>query len=123
MRHWLAAVVVTAGLATAACGRRPMPPAGETPPGPVVSVVMKEWTIEPASLRVREVSVTFSIRNDGVVDHNFAIEGRRDADAGTIKPGEVKTLSVRLEAGTYTTYCNLPGHREAGMVAQLVVAP
>jgi plastocyanin len=31
------------------------------------------------------------------------------------------TKKVKLKAGTYTMYCNLPGHRAAGMVATLIV--
>jgi len=123
MRYSLVAVMlVAAGLGTAACGRRPVPPGGDAP-RPAIDVVAREWTFEPAPLNVRAGPVTFRVRNEGMVDHNFGIAQHPGAEVGGIKPGESKTLSVRLDAGTYTAYCSLPGHREAGMAAEIRVAP
>jgi len=123
MRYSLVAVVlVAAGLGMVGCGRRPIPPSGDAP-RTAIDVVATEWSFTPAPLNLRAGPVTFRIRNEGVVDHNFGIERRPGAEVGGIKPGESKTLTVRLDAGTYTAYCSLPGHREAGMAAEIRVAP
>lgn len=37
-------------------------------------------------------------------------------------PGETVTATFTIDqAGTYTAYCSVPGHRDAGMVASLEV--
>lgn len=122
MRHWLVAVaLVAAGLGTAACGRRAMSPGGASPPGPTVDVVLREWTIEVPPLR--SGPVVLRVHNEGVVEHNLTIEGRPGADTGLVHPGATATLAVRLDTATYTVFCNVPGHREAGMAAELRVTP
>jgi len=35
--------------------------------------------------------------------------------------GDSTTVTVNLPAGTYTFYCSVPGHKEAGMTGTLVV--
>ena len=35
--------------------------------------------------------------------------------------GGSKTLSVNLKPGTYTFFCEVPGHRQAGMYGTLTV--
>ena len=35
--------------------------------------------------------------------------------------GGTKTFAVTLTAGTYTYYCSVPGHRQAGMQGTLTV--
>jgi plastocyanin len=35
--------------------------------------------------------------------------------------GETATGKIRLEAGTYEFYCSVPGHKQAGMVANIIV--
>ena len=35
--------------------------------------------------------------------------------------GGTKTLSLNLPAGTYTFYCSVPGHEQAGMKGTLTV--
>jgi uncharacterized cupredoxin-like copper-binding protein len=122
MRHWLfAGMLVAAGLGLAACGGRFSPPSGTTPPSQVIEVVAKEWAFEPATIAVRAGRLIFRVKNDGVVEHNFALEQRPGAEVSAIKPGEAKSLAVTLGPGTYTVFCNLPGHREAGMVASVRV--
>jgi uncharacterized cupredoxin-like copper-binding protein len=52
--------------------------------------------------------------------HDFAVDGLGlVADVGG---GETTTQRLRIdEAGTYTFYCTIPGHRDGGMEGSLVV--
>ena len=68
-------------------------------------------------------SVTFTLTNDAPVPHNLAIEGN-GVNAGpsdTIDNGATADLTVDLKPGTYTFFCAIPGHREAGMEGTLTV--
>jgi uncharacterized cupredoxin-like copper-binding protein len=68
-------------------------------------------------------SDTFTLTNDAPVPHNLAIEGN-GVEAGpsdTIQGGATADLTVDLKAGTYTFYCAVPGHRQAGMEGTLTV--
>jgi len=98
-----------------ACGAK-------TPPPSAVNVSVKEWMIEPMDMTVAAGNVTFTVTNDGTLDHDFAIENAGKIDL--ITPGDTKTLEVTLEPGTYNILCDLAGHKEAGMTGTLtVVAP
>jgi plastocyanin len=59
------------------------------------------------------------------VAHNFTIQQGSSGPAIGATPtfqGGTKTLSVKLQPGTYTFYCSVPGHRQAGMVGTLTVS-
>jgi uncharacterized cupredoxin-like copper-binding protein/mono/diheme cytochrome c family protein len=72
----------------------------------------KEVTI-PAN-----TDVTFTIPNDGVTAHDFSIDALNiHVD---VAPGETKTVVVNAPPGSYEYYCNVPGHKEAGMVGKLI---
>ncbi len=120
MRKWEAAVLLLVALPAAACGR-PAPPDGSTPAGQTVTVTAHEWAFDPATLQAKPGSVTFQVRNNGAVEHNFFIENVPRGAVEAIQPGQTKVLTVTVAAGEYTLICNLPGHREAGMVATLKV--
>ena len=60
------------------------------------------------------VEVTYT--NDGSTAHNLLIEGVSDFK---LNVGDVDTGTVELAAGNYEIYCDLAGHKAAGMVADL----
>jgi uncharacterized cupredoxin-like copper-binding protein len=61
------------------------------------------------------------VTNDGTTTHNLVVE---DTDAATadLAAGASEDLDLAgLEAGTYTVFCSIPGHRDAGMETALQV--
>jgi plastocyanin len=66
--------------------------------------------------------VTIELTNDGTTPHTLLIDG--DADFQKLEAagkGKSDSETVALTPGTYTIYCDVPGHRAAGMEATLVV--
>lgn len=71
--------------------------------------------------------VTFVIENEGSVDHEF--ESGEKGEAGVaeiiIPPGRTRRVAwtAPSQPAVYTFYCDLPGHRAAGMEITLRVIP
>jgi len=85
----------------------------------VATLVLTEFSIS-GDLTVPAGHVILNVVNKGNVDHNVRVAG------GDITPDlardESATLDLGvLEPGTYELICELPGHKEAGMVATLTV--
>lgn len=88
---------------------------GATP----TAVALTEFSIAPATVGL---GGSLLVANEGTVAHNLVVEDTelRTAD---LAAGEEEELSVAdLDAGTYTVFCQIAGHREAGMEADLTVA-
>jgi plastocyanin len=63
--------------------------------------------------------VTIEMPNKSGIDHNITIDG---LGKGPIVKNGVSSFKATLQAGkTYTYYCEVPGHREAGMQGTLTV--
>jgi plastocyanin len=68
--------------------------------------------------------VTISLKNVSGVTHNVAIQSGTSGPVLGATPIEAKgdsSISVSLKPGTYTYFCQVPGHRQAGMVGTLTV--
>jgi uncharacterized cupredoxin-like copper-binding protein len=70
--------------------------------------------------------VKFFYVNEGSAPHTLLIEDSEGNDVAGFKlevssRGDVDAGAVALEAGEYTVYCDIPGHRQAGMHAPLSV--
>ena len=63
--------------------------------------------------------ITIEMPNKSGIDHNLAIEGT-SIKTPIIKNGVAKATGT-LKPGTYTYFCEVPGHRAAGMVGKLTV--
>lgn len=68
-------------------------------------------------------SLEVTIECTGSVEHNIVLEGvNDDAIIAECTGGESGTGTVEVEAGSYTYYCSIPGHREAGMEGQITIS-
>jgi len=79
------------------------------------------YTASSATAKAGEVTVEFN--NPQALTHDVAIEGASGEEVGKtelIAEGEDST-TVNLKPGTYTYFCTVPGHREAGMEGTLTV--
>jgi plastocyanin len=66
--------------------------------------------------------VTIVLTNDSSVEHDVAIEGNGvDVQSDLVDNGGTSDASATLTAGTYTFFCTVPGHEEAGMKGTLTV--
>ncbi len=87
--------------------------------GPPAEVVSYDIYFEPDELTIpADVDVVVSLPNEGASLHNFAIDELGiDVD---IQPGATEEVVINAPAAIYEYYCNVPGHKQAGMVGTLV---
>jgi uncharacterized cupredoxin-like copper-binding protein len=123
----LSALALGVALVLTGCSGATPTPAGPTqPPSESFTVdALDSFKYDPMELTVKAgEQVTVVLNNKGVLEHNFVIDefnvalgpiaGGTQSQPGTFTP---------TEPGTYTFYCNVPGHKEAGMVGTLTVTP
>ena len=83
-----------------------------------------ELTYSAKRLTATPGQVTITYRNTGNIPHNIAVRGaklRRPVVGKVVPKGGTSRVRTRLRAGTYTFYCSVPGHAQAGMKGTLVV--
>jgi plastocyanin len=111
--------VAIATLALAACGADEAPAAegsGSGDAGLVVAVDGLELDEDEYVSPAGEIAIEYV--NDGSLPHTLLVEG---VDGFELRVGDTDSGSVELEPGSYTLFCDLPGHRESGMEATLTV--
>lgn len=86
-----------------------------------------EFTFAPNHLEVPvDSEVAITLKNEGVIAHNLIVvkdgETKPNPKLASVQRGNEDTLHVRFrEAGDYRFYCNVPGHKEAGMTGMIRV--
>ena len=125
MRRNLVTGALLAMIVLAGCGGDDEPggsaAAGTQAGGTTVDVWAEDIRFAQERYQASAGAVDVRYHNDGSIIHTLVIEdvdgfklevtGHGDDDGGT----------VDLEAGEYTIYCDVAGHREAGMEATLEV--
>ncbi len=91
-----------------------------------VSLSETEFKITPATAKASKTGkITITVTNNGTITHALAVQ----TPAGPVKtphiaPGQSAKLTVDISmAGSYTFFCPIGNHRQAGMHGMLVVGP
>lgn len=87
----------------------------------ILTVVAGDTFYEQTELSADAGTIAIELDNQGQIPHNVVIEqnGTKVVEA---QGGQTATGTVDLESGTYTFYCDIIGHREAGMEGSLEVS-
>lgn len=109
----------------------PLPPGGgeASPPAVTgvealptsVSITYVDFAFEPAEVSIAaDTDVTFQFQNAGATQHAYKVDAL-EIGSKTINAGETDSIVVNAAAGTYESYCPVPGHKDLGMVGTLIV--
>ena len=94
----------------------------DSPPVASIDVVAGDDFFDPDRITAPEGRVEFILANRGEDAHTFVIQGI-GFKLRVFEADELDSGVVRLEPGEVAFYCDIEGHREAGMEGVLVVEP
>lgn len=119
-------LVLTASIVLTACN------GGSSTPAPTIgaktiAVDAAEFAFTPNKFDAKVGDkLTFKITNKGTLDHSFVIAGpdgvvitRTDVKQG----GSASLDFTPTKAGAYQISCDVPGHKDSGMVGTLTITP
>lgn len=87
-----------------------------------VTVVAEDIDFPQKQFEAPAGEVTIAYENQGQIRHTLVIEDVEGWETLEVEEsGAVATGSIELEPGEYTLFCDVAGHREAGMEATLTV--
>jgi len=66
-------------------------------------------------------SIKFVMPNKAPIQHNIALKGAVTGAGPIVGSGGTSSFTVTLKPGTYTFYCQVPGHEAGGMKGTLTV--
>jgi uncharacterized cupredoxin-like copper-binding protein len=132
----IAGALLTAAALTAGCGDTDDTPSssdtteaavtdgttGDSAAGEVVEVVAEDITFPDDSFEAAAGTVTIRYVNEGAIPHSLVIEDVDGFKLEVAANGDEDEGTADLEAGTYVLFCDVPGHRDAGMEATLEVS-
>ena len=103
----------------------PAPPSSPAAKATKVSLAADpggQLAFDTKTLTAKAGTVSIVMTNSSPVEHDVAIaEGSKVLGQTPTFVGGSKTLTLNLKPGTYTFYCTVPGHRQAGMEGKLTV--
>lgn len=92
--------------------------------GRIITAVEKEFSIDLSEASLSPGTYTFEVENEGSLPHDLTIKGPGvdDKATATLQGGQSGQITVTLQAGSYTLWCSIDGHRAQGMEATVRVA-
>jgi uncharacterized cupredoxin-like copper-binding protein len=117
-------LLLTLGLAAvAACGGGGGTSSGSGAPAGSTQVNVMDFNFKPKDMTVSSGKVVFFLINSGPSAHDMLIAdstGKTLDRSSLVQPGDTFTFTIAsLAAGKYVFYCDVAGHRAAGMEGTL----
>jgi plastocyanin len=82
-----------------------------------------QLSYDTKQLTAKAGKVTITMTNMSPIEHDVAVaQGSKVFGSTPTFQGGSRTLTLSLKPGTYTFYCTVPGHRQAGMEGTLTVS-
>jgi plastocyanin len=102
---------------------------GSAQPSGSTKVTMTEYHFDPSTISASQGKLVFFLVNSGTASHDMIISTGSGSASGTIvgrselvSAGDTFVFTVdNLAAGTYTYYCDQPGHEASGMHGTLTI--
>jgi plastocyanin len=111
---------LAAGVLLGACGG-----SSASQPAGSIKVTMTEYHFEPSTIGAPSGKVVFFVVNGGTISHDLIIRDSKNTKVGgsdLISAGDSFVFTVdSIAAGTYTYFCDQPGHETQGMTGTLTV--
>lgn len=129
----IGAVLAVTALAIAGCGggggKKTTQPAPSTSGGTAggsgtlsLQADTSQLKFDKSALSASAGKVTIVMKNPAALQHDVAIEGNGvNAKGKIVGQGGTSTVTATLKPGTYTFYCSVDAHRQAGMEGTLTV--
>jgi plastocyanin len=81
-----------------------------------------QLSYDTKQLSAKAGKVTIDMSNASPIEHDVAVaQGSQVLGQTPVFTGGSKSVTLTLKPGTYTFYCTVPGHRQAGMEGTLTV--
>ena len=111
----IGAAVLLAGCGGSASGQ----PAGS------IKVTLTEFQFDPSTISAPSGKVVFYLVNAGTTSHDLIIRdasNNRIGGSDLISAGDSSVFTIdKIAAGTYTYFCDQPGHEQSGMKGTLTI--
>jgi uncharacterized cupredoxin-like copper-binding protein len=116
------AVAVAAAAVLAGCGGGG---SGSAEPSGSIKVTLTEFKFDPGTINAPSGKVVFFLVNAGTTSHDFIIRDASNtkvAGSELISAGDSAVFTVdSIAAGSYTFFCDQPGHEASGMKGSLTI--
>lgn len=90
-------------------------------------MTLTEFKFDPSTITVPHGKVVFYLVNAGTVSHDMIISDSANTRVGgseLISAGDTFVLTIdNLSVGSYTIFCDQPGHESSGMKGTLTASP
>jgi len=95
--------------------------AAAAPGDPItLEVSLTEFAVTPSSVELTAgTELTLVVTNDGAMPHDLQLNG--ETGTAMLDPGDTETVDLGPISETGQAWCTVPGHKEAGMVFDVVV--
>ena len=106
----------------AACGGGSSSGGGSVSGADVTVHAQDSLKFDKSDYAAKAGDLTIGYVNDGSLTHTLSIKDKDGFKLQVTSRGDSKSGKVNLSAGSYTLFCDIPGHESAGMKATLNVS-